>query len=233
MAADTSPKVNLQLAVGAENDVVEVTTENPQLKTDRADVAAVFNQKTIQDLPISGRNFASLELLIPGAQAMGWSQNSAEDAQGSPTVNISGQSFSGVEYQLDGAANQDPILGQIVVNPPLDAVAEAKISTQAYDAEFGQSTAAVVSAQTKSGTNAFTGMRSCTGAALPTSPATPTASTLHSPPPPRGSSHRLSSVSSAAPSAVPSARTRSLSSATTRACASASAPLSTRRFLPP
>ncbi len=153
VAADTSPKVNLQLSVGSANDVVQVTSEVPQLQTDRAEVAAVFNQKTVNDLPIAGRNFASLELLIPGAQAMGWSQNSAEDSQGSPTVNISGQSFSGVEYELDGAANQDPILGQIVVNPPLDAVSEAKISTQSYDAEFGQSTAAVVSAQTKSGTN--------------------------------------------------------------------------------
>ena len=58
---------------------------------------------------------------------MGWTQNNAEDAQGSPTVNIQGQQFSGVGYLLDGASDQDPILGQIVINPPLDAVGEAKI----------------------------------------------------------------------------------------------------------
>ena len=120
-------------------------------------MAAVFDQRTVSDLPIAGRNFANLEMLIPGAQAMGWSQNSAEDAQGSPTLQIAGQHFSGVQYLLDGAANQDPILGQIVVNPPLDAVTEAKITTQDYDAEFGQAVAAVVSAQTKSGTNSFHG----------------------------------------------------------------------------
>ena len=88
---------------------------------------------------------------------MGWTQNNAEDSQGSPTVNIQGQFFAGVGYLLDGASNQDPILGQIVINPPLDAIGEAKISTQSYDAEFGQSVAAVVSAQTKSGTNNFHG----------------------------------------------------------------------------
>ncbi len=88
---------------------------------------------------------------------MAWSQNSAEDFQGSPTVNINGQHFSGVSYELDGAANQDPILGQIVINPPLDAVTEAKIATANYDAEFGQAVAAVVTSQTKSGTNSFHG----------------------------------------------------------------------------
>ncbi len=157
VAADTSPKVDLQLTVGNASESVTVTAAPPQLQTDRADVGTVFNQKTISGLPIAGRNFASLELLIPGAQAMGWTQNNAEDAQGSPTVQIAGQSFSGVGYLLDGASNQDPILGQIVINPPLDAIGETKISTQSYDAEFGQSVAAVVSAQTKSGTNKFHG----------------------------------------------------------------------------
>ena len=158
VAADTAPKVDLKLEVGnAQDQNIIVTEEAPQLKTDRADVAAVFNEKTVSDLPIEGRNFANLELLIPGAQVMGWSQNAAEDSQGSPTVQIAGQSFSGVDYELDGAADQDPILGQIVINPPLDAVTEAKISTQSYDAEFGQAVAAVVSAQTKSGTNIFHG----------------------------------------------------------------------------
>lgn len=157
VAADTSPKVVLKLGIGSASESVTVTTEEPQLKVDRADVASVFNEKTVADLPNAGRNFANLEMLIPGAQVMGWSQNSAEDSQGSPTVQIAGQSFSGVDYELDGAVNQDPILGQIVINPPLDAVTEAKISTQSYDAEFGQSIAGVVSAQTKSGTNSFHG----------------------------------------------------------------------------
>jgi hypothetical protein len=157
ISADTSPKIDLKLQIGASTQTVEVTSELPQLKTDRADVAKVFDQRTVSDLPIAGRNFASLELLIPGAQVMAWSQNSAEDFQGSPTVNINGQHFSGVSYELDGAANQDPILGQIVINPPLDAVTEAKIATQNYDAEFGQAVAAVVTSQTKSGTNGFHG----------------------------------------------------------------------------
>jgi hypothetical protein len=157
VSADTSPKVDLKLDVGSATETVTVTSEVPQLKADRADVGLVLNEKTVSDLPNSGRNFASLQLLIPGTQVMGWSQNAAENPQGSPTVQINGQHFSGVAYELDGAANQDPILGQIVINPPLDAVTEAKITTQNYDAQFGQAVAAVVTAQTKSGTNSFHG----------------------------------------------------------------------------
>jgi hypothetical protein len=157
VSADTAPKVDLKLEVGGTTETVTVTEEVPQLKTDRAEVGTVLDQRTVSDLPNLGRNFASMELLIPGTQVMGWSQNSAENPQGSPTVQINGQHFSGVAYELDGAANQDPILGQIVINPALDAVTEAKITTQNYDAQFGQAVAAVVTAQTKSGTNSFHG----------------------------------------------------------------------------
>ncbi len=157
VSADTSPKLDLKLEVGSATESVTVTAEVPQLKADRSDVDLVLDEKTVSDLPNLGRNFASYELLIPGTQAMGWSQNSAEDPQGSPTVQVNGQHFSGVAYELDGAGNTDPILGQIVINPPLDAISEAKITTANYDAQFGQAVAAVVTAQTRSGTNGFHG----------------------------------------------------------------------------
>src|SRR5213078_2202881 len=63
----------------------------------------------------------------------------------------------GTGFQLDGTDNRDPILGIIVINPPLDSVTEAKITSQNYDAEFGQAIAGVVASQTKSGSNALHG----------------------------------------------------------------------------
>src|SRR5205814_9275837 len=60
-------------------------------------------------------------------------------------------------FELDGTDNQDPILGIIVVNPNLDAIQEAKMSLQNYDAEFGKAVAGVVTVQTKSGSNEFHG----------------------------------------------------------------------------
>lgn len=158
VSADTSAKVNATLTVGGADQTVEVNAGDiPLLKTDRADVATIFNEKNTEDLPLPGRNFTGLQLLLPGAQSLGWSHASSENPQGSQQIIINGQHFAGVGYELDGTDNQDPILGIIVINPTLDSVEEAKITTQNYDAQFGKAVAAVVATQTKSGTNAFHG----------------------------------------------------------------------------
>ncbi len=127
------------------------------MKTDRADVATTFNSQQVEDLPIEGQNFANLQLLLPGAQLLGWSHAADENPQASRQIQIDGQAFGGVAYELDGTDNQDPILGIIVVNPQLDAITEAKITTQNFDAELGKAVAAVQTVQTKSGSNNFHG----------------------------------------------------------------------------
>lgn len=156
--ADSAGKVDASLGIGASEQTVEVNASDlPLLKTDRADVATVFNSRNTEDLPLPSRNFTGLQLLLPGAQLLGWSHASSENPQGSQQIIINGQHFAGVGYELDGTDNQDPILGIIVINPTLDSVEEAKITTQNYDAQFGKAVAAVVSTQTKSGTNRFHG----------------------------------------------------------------------------
>jgi Carboxypeptidase regulatory-like domain/TonB dependent receptor len=156
--ADTSPKVDAKLTVGAASQTVTVNADTiPVLKADRADVSTTFTEKTVSDLPIAGRNFTSLQLLLPGAQPLGWSHAADENPQASQQIQIDGQAFGGVAYELDGTDNQDPILGIIVVNPAIDAVSESKIATQNFDAEFGKAVSAVVTAQTKSGSNSFHG----------------------------------------------------------------------------
>jgi hypothetical protein len=152
--ADAGSSVDLQLQLGATTESVEVTSEAPQLKTDRADIATTFNEKYVEDVPILNRNFTTLQLMAPGSQKIvGWSHAATENPQGSQQIFTQGQHFSGTAFELDGTDNQDPILGIIVVNPNLDAVTEAKVSLQNYDAEFGKAVSSVVTAQTKSGTN--------------------------------------------------------------------------------
>src|SRR5205807_409554 len=72
-------------------------------------------------------------------------------------IQTQGQHFAGTAFELDGTDNQDPILGIIVINPNLDAIEEVKITQQNYDAEFGKAIGAVVTSQTKSGTNEIHG----------------------------------------------------------------------------
>ena len=92
-------------------------------------------------MPIFSRNFTELELLTPGTQRLGWQHASSENPQGSLQIMVNGQHFSGTSFQLDGTDNRDPILGIIVINPNLDGVTQAKITSQNYDAEFGQAVA--------------------------------------------------------------------------------------------
>ncbi len=156
--ADTAPRIDPALEVGAADTTVTVSASSqPILKTDRADVATVFDQHQVSNLPISDQNFTSLQLLLPGAQLMGWSHAATEDPQGSRQIQVNGQAFGGTAFELDGTDNQDPILGIIVINPTTDSVTETKITTQNFDAELGKAVSAVVTAQTRSGTNKFHG----------------------------------------------------------------------------
>src|SRR5882672_8169220 len=158
VSADASASVPLQLQIGGTAETVEVTAEAPQLKTDRADVAYQFNEKYVQDLPILNRNFTQIQLLSPGSQKLsGWGHAATENPQGGQQIFTQGQHFSGTGFLLDGTDNQDPILGIIVINPNLDAVTEAKVALQNYDAEFGKAVASLVTAQTRSGSNQIHG----------------------------------------------------------------------------
>jgi len=151
---DAQTKVDAALEAGAISDTVTVTAAEGQLlKTDRADVATTFEQRQITDLPILDRNFTKFILLTPGTQQLQWQHAASENPQGSTQIMVNGQHFSGTGYQLDGTENRDPILGIIVINPNFEAIGETKITSQNYDAEFGQAIAGVVSVQTKSGTN--------------------------------------------------------------------------------
>jgi Carboxypeptidase regulatory-like domain len=155
---DAQTKVDAALEAGAISDTVTVTASVGQLlKTDRADVATTFETKQVTDLPILDRNFTKFILLTPGTQQLGWQHAASENPQGSTQIQVNGQHFSGTGYQLDGTENRDPILGIIVINPNFEAIGETKITSQNYDAEFGQAIAGVVSVQTKSGTNEFHG----------------------------------------------------------------------------
>ena len=156
--ADAAPRIDPMMDIGGSTETVQVNADQqPELKTDRADVSTVFDQQQISALPVGDQNFTNLQMLLPGAQMLGWNHAADENPQGSRQIQVDGQAFGGTAFELDGTDNQDPILGIIVINPAMDSVTETKITTQNYDAELGKAVSAVVTAQTKSGTNKFHG----------------------------------------------------------------------------
>jgi len=156
--ADAAPRVDPTLDVGGSSETIEVNADaQPQLKTENSDVSTVFDQQQVASLPVGDQNFTNLQLLLPGAQLLGWSHAADENPQGSKQIQVDGQAFGGTAFELDGTDNEDPILGIIVINPAMDSVTETKITTQNFDAELGKAVSAVVTAQTRSGTNSFHG----------------------------------------------------------------------------
>ena len=156
--ADNSSVVNPKLAQGNSSDVVTGSSADVSiLKLDRTDISTILSKSQIAALPLLEQNISNLQVLAPGAIPVTAHLPSVQNPQGAPFININGQNFSGIAYQLDGTDNRDPLEGTVVINPNQDAVGEMKITTQNYSAEFGEATSGVVATQTKSGSNLFHG----------------------------------------------------------------------------
>jgi hypothetical protein len=157
LSVDTSVRLDATLQVGQISDVVVVTDSTPLLRTERAEVATVVPNTLVTDVPILGRNFTALQLLVPGTTRNPWQHGAAENPQGGLQINANGQLFGAMSMQIDGADNNDPVLGIVIINPPIDSVREFKTTTSNYDAEFGRVGAGLTQVETKSGTNEFHG----------------------------------------------------------------------------
>lgn len=156
VAVDIATQVNFELKLGNVDQVLNVTGEVPLLKTQRSDVSHTITQQAVVELPVLGRDLNRLFFLVPGFQAAGTTAAS-EQPHALFRPSVSGQYWGGISFQLDGTDNRESVLGEPVISPGLDALSEMKITTQAYDAEFGQANQGVISLQTKSGTNELHG----------------------------------------------------------------------------
>src|SRR6202521_964185 len=158
VSANSTTTVNVPLQAGDPNTIVGSTATGASvLQLDRTDVSTLFDSRAIAALPLLNRNITNLQLLVPGAANGRLFIPANQNPQGGQPVNINGQHFSGSAFQLDGTENRDPLEGIVVINPTVDSVGEMKITTQGYNAEFGQATSGVVTIQTRSGSNTWHG----------------------------------------------------------------------------
>jgi hypothetical protein len=149
--------VGFVLKVGSINQEVVVTSGEPLLQTQTADVGSVINEEQVNDLPLNGRRYADLALLEPGVQKFYAAANPAPDR-----FSVNGNLELQNNFLLNGIDNNSwsenlQEFSVQVVQPPPDAVQEFKIQTRTYSAEFGNSAGAVINASIKSGTNGFHG----------------------------------------------------------------------------
>lgn len=150
---------DIALEAGQISETVSVISDTPLIKTATSEVSQVIEGRPINELPLNsatGRNFTGLMTLIPGT--LRTNPVGLFDApQGNSSFSVNGQRDSANNYTVDGADNNESLLGIVTVLPPPDAIGEFKIQTNAYAAEFGRAGGAVVNVQTRSGTNNFSG----------------------------------------------------------------------------
>ena len=154
---DASTRVDAQLGLQQTSTKIEVSSETPLLKADRADVSTTLSTGEIGNLPILNRNLTQLLLVTPGTQLNDWQHASSENPQGGYQIDVNGQQFTSNGFLLDGTENNSAILGIAVINPNLDSLEEFKVTTGDYDASFGSVAGALLQATTKSGTNNYHG----------------------------------------------------------------------------
>src|SRR6202789_105359 len=157
VSADSAPQVNLVFQTEGTTQTVTVTSAGPALQTDGADVSTVISQRQFQDLPNQNRNFSTFALLVPGVQRASFNIAATENPQGTQALDVNGANYGSLGYLLDGTDNREPVDGIIVVNPTLDSGSESRLGTENFRAEFGAAMAGVVSAKTRSGSNALHG----------------------------------------------------------------------------
>ena len=155
--ADAAQKVDVALGVQGSTQTVNVSAEAPALETDRADVSSILTERTLSNIPNFTRNFTGYLLLTPGVQHSSFNIAGPENPQGGLALNTNGSNYGEQGFILDGTDDRDPVLGIIVINPNLDSIAEAKVTTQNYDAELGGAAGGIVSVSTKSGGNQLHG----------------------------------------------------------------------------
>jgi hypothetical protein len=143
------------LEVGSNSEVVEVSSNSPLLETRSSSVQQLVEERTINALPLNGRNATFLAQLSPGVTL---AQNDSRGLQASGSFTANGLRRTQNNYLLDGMDDNAAIAdlvnqSQYVVLPPPDALREFTVQTSTYSAEFGHSAGAVLNVSTKSGTN--------------------------------------------------------------------------------
>ncbi len=148
-------RVDISFTSSRNRETIEIVEPLTPLKKDSASLGAVIDNAQVTGLPLDGRNFLELSLLVPGAAPA--AQGSAGSVRGDFTFNINGTREDSNNFLLDGVYNVDPKLNTFGVKPPVDGIREFEVLASVYDASFGRSAGAQVNVVLKSGTNRFHG----------------------------------------------------------------------------
>lgn len=148
-------RVDVQLQIGQLTESVTVSAAGATLlNAESSAIGQVLDQRSIVDLPLSGRNFIQLAALSAGAMPVGIANSPATSWTGRSdmTLSIAGGRESNNSFLLNGIETRNARFGSVGIRPSIEAIQEFKIQRSTFGAEFGRS-AAVVNTTMRAGTN--------------------------------------------------------------------------------
>jgi hypothetical protein len=153
-------RVDFQLKIGTVAEKVEVSGNPTAVETETSAISHVVTSTQVSELNLEARNFANLATLVPGAAALasGFDPSSVGDLANS-TISFNGIPGNFNNWEVDGTNDVDQGSGSnsLMVFPSIDSIAEFRISTSNYSAEYAKSGGAQIEVVTKSGTKEFHG----------------------------------------------------------------------------
>src|SRR5690349_6295143 len=160
LTVNARQRVDIALEVGQTSESVTVSGAVALLETDNSSRGQVINPRQIVQLPLNGRSYADLTLLVPGVARSPLQNQSDSSRDASYNVNgmrseLNNFLLDGIDNNAYGTSNQG--FSNQVIQPNPDALAEFRTETNNYSAEYGRTAGAVINASIKSGTNQFHG----------------------------------------------------------------------------
>jgi hypothetical protein len=162
LQADQKLTANVRLQVGKATETVTVTAEVPLVDTTSGTLSQVIDERRVVDLPLNGRNAATLIMLVAGVgdatnEGNGVNQGNGKTFPAMVVTSANGTLPNQSNYLLNGGNNVDEMTNGNAPFPFPDAVQEFSVQTSSYDAAYGQSAGGVVNIITKSGSTSFHG----------------------------------------------------------------------------
>ena len=156
--------VNLDVQVGQVTETVTVTSESAPVEVRSGEVSSLISEKQVTELPLNGRNYAQLALMVPGVSPVTQSGAGGAFATRGTGLNsgvdmsVNGNQSNSNLWTVDGVNNMDVGSNRtLLVFPSVDSIQEFRVERNSFSAEFGQAQGAVVNLITKGGSNEFHG----------------------------------------------------------------------------
>jgi len=148
--------VNMIMQIGETKETVEVTSEAPLVDTTSTQLGAVMDQRQVAGLPLNARDTYQLLQLQPGVQGVGGADLFYGSNQ-SGAVSVNGGRGRSNNFNVNGGDGNDLFVNSPAIQPTPDSIAEFRVLSNTFDAEYGRNSGAVINVVTKSGTNSWHG----------------------------------------------------------------------------